>query len=345
MTKDDGKRSAGSKETTENAAEPSSPLPPPRRKTVMRLMAQGERAEKKEQAASEAKENDEPLSKIIPIATAHKLKAIILALSEELPRDISEIRMARLRAPKSTTQAELKNGATVSQAATHAALKALEQWVKLLRPFASGHNLALMISRIVHIKDDGNWSDMEERPLEVIPPMNDPVGAAIRRVVPEPEWLAYGKWEWLEDLLSALSYEESFDRSSFVHRSSTPSGTIRQTGEALAATPGARPSTTGQMPGRRPPSESARIRMSGDFPWDSFQSRSGFRKTATSFTTEKYVRSVPGPAIYSDYDKLLAKPQNPGRGVFHSVGDRRTRCITTPLTQLDRFFAQDFRLE
>lgn len=336
----------GSKEKVEEKGSeiPVEDQPKPRRKTVMRLMAQGDRAEKKEQAERQVKEEQQPICKIIPMKVAIRLKDITSSLAKELPQDITEIRMARLRAPKSSTGAVLRDGATVSQAATHAAIKALEQWVRILRPFASEEeNLAVLIARIVHVKDDGSWKEMEGDVLEVIPAANEPLGAALRRIVPDPDLVRYKEWEWLEDFQRALAHEEMFDRNSFVHRSSTPSG-MRQTGAALMSQP-PRPKTTGRIPGKRPASEATRIRLSGDFPWAGFQPNNGFRATTTTGISPKYLRSLPGPALYSDYDKHLSLPVNAARGVYPSVGDRRTPCITLPLAQLDRFFFQDFRLE
>jgi len=336
--------SSGNREVADEA-EPEKPKP--RCKTVMRLMAQGERAEKKLQAAKKVSEEDEPICKLISMEIALRLKELTSALARELPQDVCEMRMARLRAPKSSTQTVLRDGATVDQAATHAALKALEQWVRILRPFASSENLAMLVAGIVHVKDDGSWKGREVQPLEVVPPAHEPLGAALRRIVPDPEILRNRRWEWIEDLLSALSYEEMFDRGSFVHRSSTPSG-MRQTGQSLMGEQ-ARPRTTGTIhntiPTRRPTSEAARMRLSGDFAWAGFQGNDGFRTCTSTGTTDKYVRSIPGPTLYCDYDKKLSIPQNPGRGSFPSFGDRRTACTTLPLFHLDRFFAQNYKVQ
>lgn len=207
-------------------------------KTVMRLMSQGERAKKKEEVEKKAREDEEPVCQLIPMSTAKKLSEICSALAQELPQGETEIRMARLRAPKSSTGAALRDGASVNQAATHAALKALEQWVGMLRPFASkgSHDLAMLIARIVHIQDEqqlwkqapvkrfseqqaqnfvagmdqhhtsgpGRPPPQDQVHFIVIPPEWEPLGAAIRRVVPTPDYLQHAGWEWLEDLLSAL---------------------------------------------------------------------------------------------------------------------------------------------
>jgi len=348
----------------------------------MRLLAQGERASKKEQAEKKAREDDEPVCQLVPMSTAVKLREICSALARELPQGATEMRMSRLRAPKTSVGAALRDGASVDQAATHAALKALEQWVPILRPFASPENLqtnlAMLVARIVHIQEGETWKrtskkmsldqaqtfvqelsgsqrdfspgasspgpPQERMPYVVAPAEWEPLGAALRRIVPKPELLQISRWEWMEDLLSALEYEESFDRSSFVHRSSTPSGTFSQTGAHLVSEV-ARPRTTGML-ANRPSSRSAMLRLSGDFPWASFNPTFGFRSCTTSFNTDKYHRSIPGPAVYCDYDKKMSLPQHAGRGVYPSVGDRRTPCTATPLlSQLDRFFQTDYRVE
>lgn len=340
----DGKRqTSGDEEKGPEMSEDEKPKP--RRKTVMRLMAQGERAERKEQAEQKLREDDEPICRFVSMATAIRLKEVTTALALELPQGEAEMRMARLRAPKSSTGAVLRDGATVGQAATHAALKALEQWVRILRPFAS-EDLASLIAQLVHVNvQHAQRPDREDPPLEVIPPAHEPLGAALRRIVPSPEVLLHRQWEWIEDFLHALAHEELFDRSSFVHRSSTAIGTMRKAGETLMST-AARPNTTGRMPAKRPKSEAARMRLSGDFPWAGFQSNSGFRAcTSTATINERYLRSMPGPCMYSDYHKKLGKPVYAARAVYPSIGDRRTACTTLPLTQLDRFFQQNFRLE
>jgi len=338
--------------------------PQPRRKTVMRLLAQGERAMKKEQVEKKAREDEEPICQLIPMPTAIKLRDLCAAFAQELPQGISELRMARIRAPKSSVGAALRDGASVDQAATHAALKALEQWVRILRPFASNGslegstNLAMLVARIVHIQDimqddpqgkrrpskpESSAQDASKGPFLVVPPECEPLGAAIRRIVPLPEDLNKNRWEWMEDLLSAMQYEESFDRTSVVHRSSTQSGTMRQAGESLISDV-SRPKTTGQL-SRRPTSQTARRNLSGWNSWAGFETTSGFRTCATHFSTPKYVRSIPGPAMYCDYDKKLSLPQTAATGVFHSVGDRRTPCMCKELSHLGRFFQQDYRVE
>jgi hypothetical protein len=318
--------------------------PKPRKKTVMRLMAQGERADKKADAERKVREDGEPLCKLVSMETALRLKQVTAGLNKQLPQDITELRMARLRAPKSSTGAALRDGATVDQAATHAALKALEQWVRILRPFASSQEVGRLIAEIVHVRDDRSDAEREIKPLEVIPPADEPLGAAMRRIVPDPDLLKFKSWEWIEDLLHALSFEGSFDRNSFVHRASTPNlTTMRQTGEAMVSP--ARPKTTGRILGRTPISESGRFRCSGPITWAGFQNDSGFRLCTSTGSTDKYIKTIPGPNTYCDVDKHLSIPHNVGMGIYPSVGDRRTPCKATPLTQLDRFFDQDFRLE
>lgn len=321
----------------------------PRRKTVMLLMAQGERAEKKEMILAKQHEDEQPLCKLVPMPIALKLRTIVFALAKDIPESPGEFRMARLRAPKSSTAAFLKGGATADQAATHASLKALEAWVKLLKPFASNsEKLAWLIAKIVHVEedDDGHWEDADEEMLQVVPPPDCPLGAALRRLVPEPDDLVFGggfdKWDWLEDLWELSTYSDSFDLTSIVHRPSTSK--LGKAGESMVST-GPRPTTTGRMPAKRPKSGAARMRLSGPLVWNSFQKSDGFRATTTSFASERYQRTIPGPAVYSDYDKTLAKPQTAARGVFPSCGDKRTPCITTSLTYLDRFFHEDFKVD
>lgn len=333
------------------ASNDAPPVQNRRRSTVKRLMAQGEKQEKKEQAEQKVRDDEQPLSKLIPMTVARQLREVTESLAREIPQDVSEMRMARIRAPKSSTGAVLKDGATVEQAATHASLKALEQWVRILRPFASNVSggLAELVARIVHMDkadlSQGNESELEDQILEVLPPASDPLGAALRRLVPTPELLVLARWEWLEDMLKALSYEESFDRTSFVHRSVTPSG-MRQTGESVMSSP-SRPSSrhsTGMLK-KQAESDEAKARLSGPISWAGFNKYNGNRTCTLGNSTERYIRTVPGPAVYSDYAKNLSKPANAARGVYHSVGDRRTPCVATSLYHLDRFFMQDFRRE
>jgi hypothetical protein len=285
------------------------------------------------------REKAEPLSELIPIKVAVRLRDIVAAFERDLPRDSSEVRLARLRMPRSSTGAVLREGASVGQAATHAAMKVLEQWVRILRPFASSPELGMLISRIVHMdpqKSADGWEatgDSDTKFLEVVPPLQRPIGAALRRVVPHADTLLLEEWPWIEDVQEALSYEESFDRTSVIHQSN------------VARSDTSRPQTTGQIKKKEAQDPNVRMRLSGAFPWANFQSSSGFRATTTYYIPEKELRKIPGPGLYGDYMKNLAKPGTAPRAVYPSVGERRAQCQVSALSVLDRFFTQDFSLE
>jgi len=351
MHSSQGSSSTGAAREDDGASAPSR-VTARRGAVLKRLMAQGEREKRSEEAERASREADMPLCQLVPMRAVLRCREIAFNLAKELPQDISEVRMARLRMPKNSTQVVLREGATVEQAATHAALKMLEGWVRVLRPFASDHGLGELVCRIVHLEESSSapgWEETDKvtgevKMLEILPKKDDPMGAAIRRVVPNPEMLKLSPWEWMEDYLSAQTYEANFDRTSFVHRTSTPAArTMRSTGDLLVSSQ-QRPATTGLLTKKLPDAHSQMRLSAPDFPWHSFNKNFGFRTTATDFKSEKYVRSIPGPAVYSDYHKLLAKPQTAGRATFHSVGDRRGNCITTPLMQLDRFFSEDYRI-
>lgn len=315
---------------------------------MARLMEQSRQEDMLEQAKKEEQLSREPLHNIIPHHVALRCRDVAFNMAAELPKDESEERLSRLRAAKSSTGAVLRDGASVDQAATHASLRALEQWVRILRPFASGHlELAKLISRLVHMEQatDSDNSMGSEEVTQIIPPVDDPFGHAIRRVVPMPLVASSKPWDFLEDVLKAFVFEDRFDAKSIIHRrlntANGARGAVRQAGGLVLA----RPRSTGQL-STRPPDAAARIRLSGDFPWADFQSTIGFRACTATICSDKYLRRVPGPGTYGDYPKHLAVPQLAARAQFPSTGDKRPPGLALPLmSQLDRFFAQDFRID
>jgi len=316
-------------------------------------MEQGREEDKQAQAKKDAETSKEPLNALIPKEVAIRCKEVAFSMAAELPKDASEQRLARLRAAKSSIGAALRDGASVDQAATHAALRALEQWVRILRPFASESlSLAELISRLVHTEQgaEENFKECEktEKALIIIPPLEDPFGLAIRRVVPPPALACSQPWEFLDDVLKACQFEDRFDPNSIIHRRLSTSqgsrGAVRRAGGMVLERPQSTPQLSTAQLGSRPDS-SARIRLSGDWPWADYSATAGWRTCSLHGISEKHLRRVPGPAVYGDYQKHLGVPQVPGRAKYPSIGDKRTPCITLPLSQFPRFFNQDYSLD
>lgn len=323
-----------------------------RRSTITRIMLQGQEEDKQMQAKKDVENAKERLSALIPKEIAIRLRDIAWGMASELPKDASEERLARLRAARSSIGAALRDGASVDQAATDAALRTVQQWVRVLKPFASGNlTLAELISRLVHDEQagDDNFKECEktDKTLIIIPPLETPFGVAMRRVVPPPAIACGQPWDFLEDIMQTSQFEDRFDLDSIIHRKISTShgsrGAVRQAGMLLAR-PRSTPQLSSAQLGSRPDS-SARTRLSGDWPWADFSAASRWRKCSLHGISEKHQRRVPGPTLYSDYSKRLGTPQVPGRANFPSIGDKRTPCITLPLWQFPRFFNQDYSLD
>lgn len=277
--------------------------------------------------------------------------------SARLPRTDSEERLARLRRPIRRSDALLREGTPMKGVAAQAALHCLERWVRTLRsqkseslhsaPMFIDSDLPRLISELVHVKPE--W---EGRPLglfEAPPPPSpvpgeaEPMGAALRRIVPKPVEVSDGKpWVFLLELLAALDLEENFILSSPIHApclSKAERHAALQKGGAYERR-------------RAAVSPDAGLRLQSDKPWATFNisrqtSPEGYRETSSACPGPRWSprfvlssqpipeRPLLGPGCYSltpSAERRLAP-----RGEFPTAGRLRSVCSVSSLSHAGRW--------
>lgn len=123
------------------------------------------------------------------------LPPLISAESARLCLKASQAESHRLHKPRSSSECSLLSGPSPA-AAMDAALRVLERWIAVLRPQATKEELPHLLAALVHgppKEVSGRKHDSADRCVgksvpvpNPTPPANDPLGAALRRAVPEP---------------------------------------------------------------------------------------------------------------------------------------------------------------
>lgn len=238
--------------------------------------------------------------------------------ASRLPRSASETRMARNRMPTTALEHMLRRGAPVSEVAEQAALRVVERWMRsLLRSHVPRARLPELVAELVHGPD-------AELPTE-------PLGRALRRLVPQPHVAAESGWEFVDSLLEIIDCEKKFDRTLAVF-SPAPDRSQRL---ALCC---------GRTPRVLPVGKS-----SGSFGGSTLLPRGGSRATtsvlgrgdqASTFMALRPAAAVrphevPGPA---EYVLKLSGIGASRRAEFAPVGRARPVCMVSSLSQQERFF-------
>lgn len=219
---------------------------------------------------------------------------------------------------QSTSPARTSSAAALNP--TKQALALLETWVSALRPIVPCGTLPSTIAALVHGAD------------AQLPP--DPVGAELRRLVPQEHQLgADGTWVFLKELEAALDLEKQFIRSSVMH-AEIPAEIRRRRPSSASAVSG--------QPRRDKGSNGGRLQMS--FP-QAFKNTGGggMRITAIKgdYAMGQMPRAprtceVPGPGFYVD-KSLQRAVCNPANGEFASAGKLRTCCPVNTMSITTRF--------
>lgn len=215
-----------------------------------------------------------------------------------LPKDSSEVRLARLRQPRGALERRLRRGAAVDDVLDDAALRVAEKWIVAIRPVVPEEYWAEAVAHLAH----GDLS------AKVLP--EGPLRDALQRIVPHTRRAAIEGWEFMDSLIEALELEDQMDKKSVINAAG-PHPTIR-----LTRACGSQPKVW-----REGPVSSGMARFG--------KQTDGFRATATGFGN---VAWVPGPGHYdpASFDLPLAITR-PHRGEFPSVGRRRAVCTTMSL--------------
>mmetsp|Transcript_60351 Transcript_60351/g.136002 ORF Transcript_60351/g.136002 Transcript_60351/m.136002 type:complete len:297 (+) Transcript_60351:96-986(+) len=240
--------------------------------------------------------------------------------SSRLPRSASETRMARNRMPTNALEHLLRRGAPVSEVAEQAALRLVERWVRLLlRNHVPRAKLPVVVSDLVHGPE-----------AEVA---TDPLGRALRRLVPQTQTAAVSGWKFLDDMLEIIDFESDFDRTSYIH-SPPPDKSQR-----LALCCGRQPRVLPVGKSTTSFGKSTFLSSEGSRTTTSLCGREDQASTYMSLRPAAAVRphEVPGPAHYATAHKV-SSIQTGRRGVFPPVGRPRPVCMVTSLSTQERFF-------
>jgi len=296
------------------------------------------------------RERTEELHMLITKAAAKKLRELTAEENAQMPQDDTQAKKVARNRPDSAIGQMLINHAPLEEVAIRIAKRTLGRWVRVLRPFASGPGLAVLISRIVHEdftrtffpdSSPGGRGKSSKSPMgeamEIIPGSDDYLGEAFRTLAPMPDAVLADSWIFVEDLEAALNLETAF--STNPDHPLRPKSRQVQTISRTTSSTSSRPrSVGGPLRTMSPKGCSGLLRRSGAFPWSDFQMDNGFRQTTMTNFSHKQLRKYPGPDTYGDVATTFTAPQRASWGRFPRAGDRRTLCTCTPLSTMSRYF-------
>jgi hypothetical protein len=298
--------------------------------------------EMKDRVCATERERKEPLNLLITPAAAKNCRETTRATEKEIPQDESQARKLVLKAPNSAVGLLISAKASLHEVAIHFAKRTLSDWVRFLKPFASGPGLAILISRLVYEDVRRPRADGTIETIRLAPPEFTALGKALREVTPTVEKAVMYPWLLIADMEAALNLESEFQQNP--QHTLRPNSTSDKEMKRSHSYTASRPFTTGAVKCRSPKGCSGGLRRSGAFPWADYQDEDGFRQTQMTNHSPKQMRKYPGPDIYGDVDKIFTAPQRADFGRFPRAGGRRTQCTSTPLSQLGRFFSDDHKI-
>lgn len=258
----------------------------------------------------------------------------------EVPQNDLQARKAAMQNPKGGIGLVISSKASLEEVATWIAKRTLERWVRVLKPFASGPGLAVLISRLVHedyTRLQVGSPTARGEIMQIIPPTDDLLGLAFRRLTPMPHDVNAHPWAFIEDMESALNLEVQFNSNpDHPLRPNCQIKTPSRTSSSMS-----RPASVSNLQTMSPKGCSGALRRSGAFPWADFQPDNGNRQTFLTSTGHKQLRKFPGPDTYGDVGARFVAPERASWGRFPGAGGRRSLCTTTPLSHLGRYFEAD----
>jgi len=302
--------------------------------------------------AKTVRERNEPLHMLITKAAAKSIRDITGEANAEMPQDNDAAHKVVNKSPNSGVGLMIASGSSLEGVATFIAKRTLERWIRVLKPFASGPGLAVLIARLVH-EDYSRlhspaanlahrWgggspgSPSSSSTISIVPPPYDLLGNAFRQLTPLPDDALTRPWVFIEDMEAALSLEGQFNVNPDHPLRPNSLSPTRRTPSTMS-----RPPSVASLQVQSPKGMSGPLRRSASIPWSDFQPDNGFRQTTMCLASHKQLRKFPGPDTYGDVAKIFTAPQRASFGRFPPVGDRRTRCTCTPLSQLPRYFDSD----
>lgn len=301
--------------------------------------------------------------------------AIARKIARSLPNNVREERNARFRGlPRSRTEALLRAGRQMEDVAKDAALRVVERWVGVLRRLVPDEELPGVLSALVHNGPAPSTPTSAERASSSsgrqsphtswtnalvphpTPGPDEPLGEALRRVVPQPNKVMEQRWDFLEELLHALKLEEEFDLSSAMHqlRPSTAEQMEMCKATKIDAAFAKRHEASflskkddfaqhGSIGRRCALSTAAKLRLSGDFSWATYREADRCRVTCCSWSPQVMMNNqhpidIPGPGQYQVIPPSSATRKT-RRAEFPSVGKPRAVGSEVLLAQQERFAA------
>jgi len=264
----------------------------------------------KDRMIRSVRERTEQLHMLITKAAAKSLLEMTAESNAQMPQDDSQAKKVVRNRPESAIGQMLHKGADLEEVAIWIAKRTLERWIRVLRPFASGPGLAVLISRIVHedftrtrVGSSPTGSPTGE-PMGIIPGPDDYLGAAFRTLAPMPEAVMAEPWVFAEDLEAALIIEGAFNvNPDHPLRPNAKSSPMSRTSSSMSS----RPHSVGSMRTMSPKGCSGLLRRSGAFPWADFQMDHGNRQTTMTNFSHKQLRKYPGPDTYGKAAYTMAQ--------------------------------------
>lgn len=294
---------------------------------------------------SSVRERTEPLHMLITKAAAKTLREVTAEANSQMPQNEAQADKVKRNRPDSAIGQMLVHHRPLEDVAIFIAKRTLERWVRVLRPFALGPGLAVLISRIVHEdfvrtrvqgSSPGGARSPAGESMEIIPGPDDYLGGGFRALTPMPDIVLAEPWIFLDDLETSLNLEAAFNSNP--EHPLRPNCQTKQMSRTSSST-SSRPHSVGStMIVMSPKGCSGPLRRSGAFPWNDFQIDTGFRQTTMTNFSHKQLRKYPGPDTYGDVASTFTAPQRASWGRFPRAGDRRTLCTCTPLSHKSRYF-------
>lgn len=303
--------------------------------------------------ARSERQRTQPLHMLITKAAAMSLKEVTGEANTEVPQDEDQVMKIKSKSPSSgigliiSEKGALAGRELLLEVAIWIAKRTLVEWLRVLKPFASGPGLAVLISRLVHEEFSRNslissrvvWADgASPRPLEasfkILPSSDDLLGAAFRRLTPLPGVVMTQPWILVEDLEATLILEEQF----FVNPDHPLRPFVQKKTPSRLSSSMSQTQSDGKLPRMSSKECPGALRRSGAFPWGDFQMHHGNRQTTMTNASHKQLRKFPGPDVYGDVVQTFNAGASASWGRFPRAGGRRTNCTCTPLSTMSRFF-------
>lgn len=305
-------------------------------------------------------------SKLTVAEAAALCEQVVERELERLPHTRHEERLSRLRLPRNRSDRLLREGVPTERVVLDAATRVLEQWIHILRRLVPHDSLEELLAETVHGSDRrgafvntpeffgyGITSETTPKKIKIdpnpMPPITNPLGEALRRLVPNELEVGKKPWEFLEDLLDAATLEDRFEYASPVH-SVRPDTAVRQhwssamkieSGFSQAPFLEAKNRTLQEGAGDRrcALSTTAKLRLSGWGSWATFNESGMSRRTCCAWSPQVFMsgqaaHDMPGPGQYEKPKSSCATRRRGGE--YPRVG--ALRCVGSETLELrDRF--------